>query len=358
MKKKVLHIVESFASGVFSFLIDLVGEMDDDYEIIIAYGQREETPKNFKDFFSNKIRFIKVENFTRSINPVKDLKAFFEIKKIIKEENPDIIHLHSSKAGFIGRFAANGRKRTMLYNPHGFSFLMKNSSKLKRLIYWMIEKVGSFRKCTIIGCSQGECDEGKKLTENTICINNSVNLEKLEKDTLDIVPNEIDLSNLKLCTLGRIGYQKNPELFNQIAKEFPENKFTWIGDGDLKEKLTSENIYVTGWQERRQVLEILNNNDIFILTSLWEGLPIALLEAMYMKKICIVSNCIGNRDVINKNNGFVCANIDEFKNVINNIKSGKCNIDELKENAYNDIFNVYNTKRMINEYKEIYEKLN
>lgn len=355
MKKKVLHIVESFASGVFSFLIDLVNSLDDDYEIVIAYGERKETPENFKESFNNKIRFIKVENFTRSINPVKDLKAFFEIKKIIKEENPDIIHLHSSKAGFIGRFAANGRKRKMLYNPHGFSFLMKNSSKLKRMIYWGIEKVGAFRKCTIIGCSRGECDEALKLTKNSICINNGVNLEKLEQDTDRMIEHETDISNLKICTLGRIGYQKNPKFFNEIAEEFPENKFTWVGDGELKDELSSSNIKVTGWQERCQVLEILNNNDIFILTSLWEGLPIALLEAMYMKKICIVNNCIGNRDVINGNNGFVCNNLEDFKNVINNIKSGNVDIQKLKMQAHKDITEVYNTKNMIAEYKNIYE---
>ena len=114
-KKKILHIVESFGGGVFTFLVDLLNEMSEEYEIAIAYSKREQTPENFKEYFSSKIKFIEVKNFTRRINPVKDLKAFFEIKKIIKEENPDIIHLHSSKAGFTGRFAANGKKRMILF---------------------------------------------------------------------------------------------------------------------------------------------------------------------------------------------------------------------------------------------------
>ena len=74
MKKKVLHIVESFASGVFSFLVDLVNSTDKDYEIVIAYGERKETQENFKEYFNKNIKFIKVENFTRSINPIKDIK--------------------------------------------------------------------------------------------------------------------------------------------------------------------------------------------------------------------------------------------------------------------------------------------
>lgn len=357
MKKKVLHIVESFASGVFSFLVDLVNSTDCDYEIVIAYGERKETQENFREYFNSNVKFIKVENFARSINPIKDLKAFFEIKKIIKEENPDIIHLHSSKAGFIGRFAASGRKKKMLYNPHGFSFLMQDSSKIKRLIYWIIERVAALRKCTIIGCSKGEYEEALKLSKNSICINNGINLEKIKKDTEYMLEKKIDLSNLKVCTLGRIGPQKNPKLLNEIAKKFPKLQFTWVGDGDLKDLLTSENIHITGWQDRPEVLDILSKNDIFILTSLWEGLPISLLEAMYMKKFCIVNNCIGNRDVINGENGIVCDNLEAFENTIKNIQNGKINVDKMRNQAHQDIINIYNTEIMTKEYIKIYEKI-
>ena len=119
-KKKILYIVESFGGGVFTFLVDLINALDNEYEIVVAYGERKETLKNFKDYFSNKVCFIKVENFTRSINIKKDLNALKEVKKIIKDEKPDIIHLHSSKAGVIGRLAISGRKVKMFYNPHGF----------------------------------------------------------------------------------------------------------------------------------------------------------------------------------------------------------------------------------------------
>ena len=73
-KKKILHIVESFGSGVFSFLVDLVNNTDKDFDITIAYGVREETLVNFKEYFSDRVKFIKVENFVRSINIKKDFK--------------------------------------------------------------------------------------------------------------------------------------------------------------------------------------------------------------------------------------------------------------------------------------------
>lgn len=353
-RKKVLHIVESFGSGIFSFLVDLVNGTDDEFDITIAYGKRVETPENFKSYFNNNIKFIEVENFTRSIKLIKDLKAFLEVKKIIKEENPDIIHLHSSKAGFIGRFATNCKKKNVLYNPHGFSFLMKDNSKVKRLIYWCLEKVGTLKKCTIVGCSYGEYQEALKLSKNAICINNGININKLNKEVQTFEKHNIDFNNLKICTSGRIGYQKNPELFNKIAENFPNLKFTWIGDGELKDKLTAPNIKVTGWKTREDVLKIVNDNDVFILTSLWEGLPISLLEAMYLKKVCIVTNCIGNRDVIkNEKNGFIIKT-NNYKEIIERINPE--NYSKISKNAKEAILSVFNTDKMVKEYKKEYRK--
>lgn len=356
MKKKVLHIVESFGSGVFSFLVDLINGTDKDFDIIVAYGVRKETLDNFEEYFSERVKFIKVENFTRSIKPQKDIKALFEIKEIINKENPDIIHLHSSKAGFLGRFASVKRKYKMLYNPHGFSFLKKDDSKLKRTIYWFMEKIAAIfnSKCIIVGCSKGEYEEAKKLNKKSVHINNGINIELLSKEIYGFEEKKIDYDNLKICTVGRIGYQKNPEMFNEIANLFPQIQFTWIGDGDLKDKLTSSNINCTGWKSRKQVLQMLNNQDIFILTSLWEGLPISLLEAMYMKKICIVSDCIGNRDVIiNEKNGFIARNLKQYKEYIEKIIIEK-EKNLLGEKAYNDVIQEYNTSKMISNYKNIY----
>ncbi len=355
-KKKILYIVESFGSGVFTFLVDLINKLDNEYEIVIAYGERKETLKNFKDYFSNKVRFIKVENFVRSINVKKDFKALKEVKEIIKNEKPDIIHLHSSKAGVIGRLAINAKKVKMFYNPHGFSFLKLDDSKAKRTIYWLIEKIMTIinRKCIIIGCSQGEYEEARKLSKKSICINNGINIEKLDEETKELNERVIEYKKIKICTSGRIGNQKNPVMFNEIAKQFPNMEFTWIGDGEQRNKLTSPNINITGWKSRKEVLRILNDNDIFILTSLWEGLSISLLEAMYMRKVCIVSNVIGNRDVIQDGvNGYVADNIEDFFRIINDVITRR-DVENIKENARLDVVNEFNAEVMIEEYEREY----
>lgn len=212
-KKKILHIVEAFGGGIYSFIVDLLKETNEDKEIVVCYSRRKQTPENFEKDFNKNIKFIEIKNFERSINLVKDLKAFFEVRNIIKQEKPDIIHLHSSKAGFIGRFATNGKRIKMLYNPHGFSFLMQNTSILKRKIYWIIEKVASFRNCKIVGCSKGEYEEALKLTSNSIRIDNGIDIDRLKEETKDLNKKEINLENLKVCTIRKNWLSKKSRAF-------------------------------------------------------------------------------------------------------------------------------------------------
>lgn len=105
--------------------------------------------------------------------------------------------------------------------------------------------------------------------------------------------------------------------------------------------------------DRTTAIKYAVNADVFLLPSRWEGLPISLLESMYMRKICVVSNVIGNRDVIhNGENGFVCTKVEDFVKAIEECqnKDGK-----LIERAYQDILKMYNTKVMAEKYSSIYQ---
>lgn len=350
-KKKILFIVEAMGGGVFTYIVDLANELVNTYEMYIAYAVRRQTPSGYKDYFDKRIQLIEVKNFERSINPAKDVKAFMEIKKIAAKIQPDVIHLHSSKAGALGRWAFNGNKIPLLYTPHGYSFLMQNHSSVKRMIYKTVEGISGKRNCTTISCSEGEHQETLKLTKNATYVSNGINICNLQKliDSLG----KIDDHPFTVFTLGRICYQKNPKLFNEIAMALPDVKFVWIGDGELRNELTASNIEITGWAERELALRHSMSGDVFLLTSLWEGLPISLLEAMYMKKLCVVNDVIGNRDVIHNGiNGYVCHNVDEFVKAIRSVQSK--NISGLIEKAYRDILAQYNTGVMADKYSEIY----
>ena len=356
-KKKILHLVEAFGGGVFTFLVELVNNTCDEYDIVIAYSKRKQTPENFEEYFNKKVKLIEVQNFTRSIGS-KDFKACKEVKNIIRNENPDVVHMHSSKAGIIGRLVISSKNRKLFYTPHGYSFLKQDDSKLKRFIYKSIEKLAAMyrRKCIIVACSEGEYKESLKISKNSTYVNNGVNIDAINK----IITNEdiknIDIKNLKICTIGRIGFQKNPELYNKIAKSFPNIEFTWIGDGELRDKLTSGNIKVTGWSKREDVLRYVAENDIFILPSLWEGLPIALLEAMYLGKICIVSDVIGNRDVIEDGrNGFICSSLAEFEETIKKIQKGEYDLQKIADTARCVVSKEYNTDSMSKSYIKMYK---
>lgn len=349
--KKVLYVVEAFGGGVFTFMVDLINSLSNDYEVVLACSVRPQTPKNYKEYLSNKVKVIELQNGERNISLKKDLKLFFEINLLIKEENPDILHLHSSKAGFLGRLATNDRKRKVFYNPHGFSFLKQDENFSKKTLYKVIELLASKKSGYIIGCSRGEYEEALKISKKTYLINNGINLKELP----NYKDKPINKKNLKICTVGRVCFQKNPEMFNEIAKHFKENEFVWIGDGELENKLTSPNINITGWVTKDEALKELNECDIFLLPSLWEGLPIALLEAMYYKKVCIVSNSIGNRDVINNGvNGFIANTIDEYIKVINDVIDSKIDIDKIQNNEYTDIKDNYNFDIASKKYKELY----
>lgn len=350
-KKRILHIVEAMGGGIFTYMVDLINQLCNDFDVYLAYAVRPQTPTDYKKHFDSRVHMIEVKNFTRSVNLSKDIKAYLEIITIAKKVQPDIIHLHSSKAGALGRWAFNGHRTHIFYTPHGYSFLMQDASSIKKTFYKLIELISGKRLCTTIACSKGEYEESLKLTKFATYINNGINIERM----LNLI--DVDTSNephqLTVFTLGRICYQKNPELFNRIAAKMPDIKFLWIGDGELSDRLTSPNIEITGWVNRKKALEYSKQADIFILTSLWEGLPISLIEAMYLKKTCLVSDVIGNRDVIeNGRNGFICKSEDDYIFKIMKLKSSKDK--QVIDNAYNDVLNEYNTVVMTKKYKDVY----
>ncbi|MCD8049298.1 MAG: glycosyltransferase [Clostridia bacterium] len=352
-KKRILFVTEAMGGGVFTYIVDLANGLADKCDIYIAYAVRPQTPSDYKEYFDEKIHLIEVKNFTRSPNPAKDIKAFFELRKIADEVKPDIIHLHSSKAGALGRWAFNGKKTPLFYTPHGYSFLMKDQNALKRLMYRAIEAVSAKRACITVSCSEGENRESLKLTKRAVYVDNGINTEKLDNLLSAVQPQKEH--EFTVFTLGRICCQKNPKMFDDIAKAMPQIHFLWIGDGELRDELTSPNIEITGWLDREQALFKSVSADVFVLTSLWEGLPISLLEAMYMKKPCVVSNVIGNHDVIRSGeNGYVCDNVSEFADSIENIRIEKST--GLTETAYDDILTRYNTNVMAEKYSAIYDE--
>lgn len=351
---KILHVVEPFATGVLSFIQELCNNQADmGHDVTIAYGVREGTPKNVEEMFDSRIKMVQVKAFNGALKSLLNPKAYIEINRIYRNFNPDVVHLHSSASGFIGRISIPCHKTKVFYTPHGYSFLSDNTPFLLKKIFWIIEKVASLFKSVTIACSAREYQDAKKITSHSAFVNNGVNVKDLGK-----YAKSLDFSNnITVCTSGRIIHQKGPLFFNEIAKKLPQVKFIWIGEGDMQDALTAPNITITGWKEREDTLSIVGNSTFFILTSYGEGLSVSLLEAMVLKRICIVRNVRGCKDVIRNNeNGFLCDTVDDFVDVINNVITGKLDGNIVSQGAYNDILSQYDSDRMAKKYLEIYFK--
>lgn len=315
---KNLHVIEALGGGVYTYFKDLSyffsqEDIIKNHETIIIYNDKrnEILPEKIRDDFGYKIKLIKI-NMGKELNPIQDLISAYKLTKLIRNINPDTIHLHSSKASVIGRLASflSFKKHKLYYTPHGYSFLRKDISATKRLLFKFIEKYTQFILGGItIACGDTEYEIAKTIGKAAI-VRNGINLNLIENKYVPI-DNEI----LVFGIIGRITAQKNPKLFNEIALLFPRYKFIWIGDGELIHEITAPNIEITGWLfNSDQVYSQLNKIDVFLQTSLWEGLPIAILEGAAFRKPIVATNVIGNKDVVvNGVNGFLFNDIDSLK---------------------------------------------
>ncbi|MCD6363133.1 MAG: glycosyltransferase, partial [Synergistetes bacterium] len=268
------------------------------FEVYLVYSLRKETPKEWEKLFKEDVIKIYLP-MRREISPLDDLKSLFELFKLIRDYDPDIVHLHSSKAGFLGRLVSflSLRKRGVFYSPRGFSFLMREVSPVKRRLFFMLEKIGAFLGGTILACSPGELHEARKLTKRVDLVNNAVDLAEIDA----VKPHNFGNSGrLKIAISGRITFARAPWLFRSIAEKLSSKRveFLWIGGGELEKELIGSPVKILGWMERERAVSFLKSIDIYLQTSLWEGMPIAVLEAMACSKPVVATDVVGNRDLV------------------------------------------------------------
>lgn len=352
--KKILMVCESFGGGVFTYVSQLCNDMVDNFYVYLAFSLRSQTPENYEEFLDKRVHLIKMKYIgAKGLTSIKnDIAAIKELRAIEKLVKPDIIHLHSSIAGGLGRLAYRVKNNTVLYTPHGYAHILMGPGK-KSLIYKTAEKLLGNRAITLT-CCESENEEAKKFCRRTAYVETGVNLADLSATLNGIVPvkNEI----FTVFTLGRACTQKQPALFNRIAELVPEANFVWIGNGELENELTANNMRVTGWKPRKEALAMAKGADAFILCSFGEAIAMSLIENMFIKKLILVSNVMGNRSIIHDGvNGYVCEKAEEYaeriKAAIKEFPS------ELPEQAYQDVLNIYNTEVMKKKYIEFYNSL-
>lgn len=355
MKKKILMVCEAFGGGVFTYVSQLCNDMVDNFDVYLAYSLRPQTPKNYKDFLDKHVHLIQVKSFgEKGLTSIpNDIKVIRELQAIERKVQPDVIHLHSSIAGGMGRLAFKGKNNTVVYTPHGYAHILMGPG-IKSKMYKLMESILGKTNAMTLTCCESEDEVAKTLCKRTAYIETGVNLADLSAslDGIEPVHNE----KFTVFTLGRACVQKQPQLFNRIAELVPEAHFVWIGNGELENELTAPNMEVTGWKPRKEALAMAKGADAFILCSLGEAIAMSFIENMYIKKLILVSNTMGNKSVIKDGiNGYVCETAEDYTE---RIKAAMRKFpSELPERAYQDVLEVYNTEAMKKKYIEFYNSL-
>lgn len=314
---KIVHVAEPFAGGIVAFVKSLVNDLPGDLHIVI-HGERPlvmSAADAKKQFKRTNVRFIQWRSAQRSIHPRKDLAAFLELytilKRLKKKNLVDAVHLHSSKSGFIGRAVCRLLKiRNVIYTPNGAPFMVGKTA-FSNFMYKQLERVGTMFGGKVVCCSPSEQEVYEKAGIHALTINNGVPLKEGNFPVVSLLGNK----KFRVATSGRILDQKDPLLFNAIARYFedlPQFEFLWIGDGPDIHHLTANNITITGWLPQGNVTALVRSSDIYLSTARFEGLSFAVLEALSLKKPVLLSDCIGNKDTINEGlNGDLFSNAEQ-----------------------------------------------
>ncbi len=351
--KKILMVCEAFGGGVFTYVSQLCNDMSDDFDVYLAYSLRPQTPENYKDFLNKKIHLIEVKSWQNKsiINILNDLRVIRELRQIEKEISPNIIHLHSSIAGGIGRIAFSGKNNTLIYTPHEYAHVLMGKG-IKSKMYGMMEWILGKKNCITLTCCESEDEVAKTLCKRTAYIETGINIEEFDSILNDVEPVKKD--GFTVFTMGRACIQKQPAFFSQIAQLVPEAHFVWIGDGELVNQL--KNVEVTGWLSRKKALARAKGADVFILCSRGEAVAMSLIENMYMKKLVLVSDVMGNKSVVqNGINGYICTTAGEYAV---KIKAAMKNFPiDVASRAFQDVIKKYNAEVMKKRFVDYYNAI-
>lgn len=328
----------------------------------------EEASKNVKTIF--------VKSLVRQISPLNDLSAVFDIYKILKKQKPDIVHTHSSKAGIVGRIAAKlAGIKYIVHTIHGYSFNDSQKFYIKYLYIFLERFCSLFSKKLIV---ENERDLQKGI-ENKIS----------QKNKFEIICSGIDTEKYKnynfnadfkkslvadnskiILTVGPFKPQKNLSDFIKaaaiVSKQYNDVSFFIIGDGALRKDLESliknlnlENtIKLLGW--KTQIIDYLYACDIFVMTSLWEGLPRTILDVMCCAKPVVANNVGGIADVIKDGISGFLTNPKDYKstaNIVLKLLNNDALAHRIGQNAKGEITRKYDINYNTMLHENLYSKL-
>jgi len=371
MKKKILYIItQSELGGAQRYILDLAMNLNE-YNVSVAYGEQGNNGELSKILQQNNIKTYAINNLVRKINITKDWQAMFEIRKLIKKINPNIVHLNSSKISIIASLANINIKNKLIYTAHGWVFNEKLPLP-KKIFYKLSERWTARLKDKIICVSEfdkqsainNRIKESKLITiHNGIPETVLLEKNKARKKIEEISGQKINADETIIGTIGNLYKNKGFEYLIAAIKETKRIRLVIIGEGverDYLEKLINKNklenkILLLG--KIKNASKLLKAFNIYINTSLKEGLSYTLLEAMQAGLPIIATKVGGNSEMItNEKTGLLIkpASSETITKTINYFLENKNLQQTCSENAIVKYRNYFDLKTMLQKTKKVY----
>ena len=317
-RKKIVHLqLLPLMSGVQKVSLDELAHLDPArYERIAVCKCEGEFTEQLRRIG---VRVHLVPELERAISPRRDVQAYLALRDFFRAERPNIVHTHSSKTGILGRLAAKAAKvPTIVHTVHGYAFPGESRQAIKAIFKFLERKAGQVTDRMIV-----LNDTDKAIARDLLGVPES---------RLTLLPNGVDVDayapasperraalragefgvhdadHVIVGMIGRLWLQKNPQCFVRAAIRVtalrPNVSFFMIGDGEFRAELEAaiqasgdaQRIRILGW--RGDVPELLKALDLMVLPSRWEGMPLAILEAMSSAVPVVASDIPGNHHLV------------------------------------------------------------
>ncbi|MBT2639683.1 glycosyltransferase family 4 protein [Bacillus sp. ISL-39] len=319
----------------------------------------------FPEIEDNAIPYFQVKSMARNIKPIADIRALFEMKKIISRLKPDLLAIHSSKAGMIGRAAGWMLGIPTVFTAHGWAFTEGVPRKRKN-IYVQVERIAGRLSSGIIAVSQ---------YDYALALNNKIiTEEKLEviqngvPDRPDIELAKTEVHPPRMVMVARFAEPKNHRVVINALNKLRnyEWEISFVGDGPLKDEIEryvgelglAGKIKFLG--SSSNVSSILASAQLFILATNWEGLPLSILEAMRAGLPIVASDVGGVKEAVDHTQtGFLVkkGEVEELAGYIEKLIRSpelRFKMGTASRARYTEKFTF---ERMINETEQFYQKI-
>ena len=328
------------------------------------------------------VKIILCPHLINTIHPLKDLKALWFYYRLIRKEKYDIVHTHETKASFITKLAAwLARCPYVIYGLHGVTF-NDPMSAFKRQFYIFLEKLTIHCTDLIVAVGNDTIEAyhkeniGKNIpyevVRSGIDIDGYLN-QALQTDEEKLQCKKsmgMNADDIVMITVGRFSYSKAQryaiQAFAALQRKYDNLKFLLIGEGELLEDcktlakklgIVENSIYFLGYQ--KDIPRYLSISDLFIFTSLREGLPRVIVEASLLKIPVVTFEVEGAAEVLeNEKTGFIVpqTNLCELISKTEQLILHPVLRTAFGNNSYRHVIQHWDMRIMAEKLHEIYNR--